>query len=96
VHSLKELSLDNLLLDGLLDYNGLIHTIASRRTITMAELPPVLFLSHGTTMMLGENSRVRDYWRKLGDDALRHGVKGVVIMVSVNVSPEVTTAGVGH
>ena len=46
-----------------------------------ADLPPVLFLSHGTTMMLGEDSRVRDYWRKLGQDALKAGVKGVIIMV---------------
>jgi hypothetical protein len=32
-------------------------------------------------MLLGEDSRIRDYWRKLGQDALRHGVKGVIIMV---------------
>ncbi|EOA89724.1 uncharacterized protein SETTUDRAFT_104655, partial [Exserohilum turcica Et28A] len=44
------------------------------------ELAPVHFLSHGTTMVLGEDSRIRDYWRKIGRDALRHGVKGVIIM----------------
>lgn len=32
-------------------------------------------------MLLGEDSRIRDYWRKLGKDALDHGVKGVIIMV---------------
>ncbi|KAK5064584.1 hypothetical protein LTR84_000417 [Exophiala bonariae] len=31
-------------------------------------------------MLLGEDSRVRDYWRKLGQDALNHGVKGIIIM----------------
>ncbi|KAE8136112.1 Extradiol ring-cleavage dioxygenase, class III enzyme, subunit B [Aspergillus pseudotamarii] len=43
-------------------------------------LAPVLFLSHGTTMMLGTDSRTRDYWEALGRDALRHGAKGVIIM----------------
>lgn len=33
-------------------------------------------------MMLGEDSRVKDYWRKIGQDALDHGIKGVVLMVS--------------
>ncbi|KAI8671844.1 putative aromatic ring-opening dioxygenase family protein [Fusarium keratoplasticum] len=46
----------------------------------MADLPPVHFLSHGTTMLLGEDSRVRDYWRKIGQDALNHGIKGVILM----------------
>ncbi|KAJ0419696.1 Extradiol ring-cleavage dioxygenase, class III enzyme, subunit B [Aspergillus carlsbadensis] len=46
----------------------------------MAELAPVLFLSHGTAALLQEDSRVRDYWKKLGLDALDHGVKGVIIM----------------
>lgn len=32
-------------------------------------------------MMLGTDSRTRDYWEALGRDALRHGVKGVIIMV---------------
>ncbi|KAH7384680.1 Extradiol ring-cleavage dioxygenase, class III enzyme, subunit B [Pyrenochaeta sp. MPI-SDFR-AT-0127] len=46
----------------------------------MAELAPVHFLSHGTTMLLGEDSKIRDYWRKIGRDALNHGIKGVIIM----------------
>lgn len=45
------------------------------------DLAPVHFLSHGTTMLLGEDSKIRDYWRKLGRDALKHGVKGIIIMV---------------
>lgn len=45
------------------------------------ELAPVLFLSHGTTMLLGEDSKIRDYWTKLGRDALKHGVRGIIIMV---------------
>ncbi|KAL2783283.1 Extradiol ring-cleavage dioxygenase, class III enzyme, subunit B [Aspergillus keveii] len=46
----------------------------------MTELAPVLFLSHGTAALLQEDSGVRDYWKKLGQDALDHGVKGVIIM----------------
>lgn len=33
-------------------------------------------------MLLGEDSRVRDYWRKIGQDALNHGIKGVILMVT--------------
>ncbi|PYI26487.1 aromatic ring-opening dioxygenase family protein [Aspergillus indologenus CBS 114.80] len=43
-------------------------------------LTPVHFFSHGSTMMLGEESSSADYWRKCGDEALAHGIKGVVIM----------------
>lgn len=31
-------------------------------------------------MMLGEQSASADYWKQCGDDALAHGVKGIVIM----------------
>ncbi|PYH43784.1 DODA-type extradiol aromatic ring-opening family dioxygenase [Aspergillus saccharolyticus JOP 1030-1] len=43
-------------------------------------LTPVHFFSHGSTMMLGEESSSADYWRKCGDEALAQGIKGVVIM----------------
>lgn len=33
-----------------------------------------------STMMLGEQSTSADYWKKCGDEALAHGVKGVVMM----------------
>lgn len=46
-----------------------------------ADLAPVHFLSHGTAALLQEDSRVRDYWRKLGKDALSHGIKGIIVMV---------------
>lgn len=49
--------------------------------IFATDLPPVHFFSHGTTMILGEQSIIADYWKKCGDEALAHGVKGVVIMV---------------
>lgn len=42
---------------------------------------PVHFFSHGSTMMLGEESQSADYWKKCGDEALANGIKGVVIMV---------------
>ncbi|KAK7534743.1 Extradiol ring-cleavage dioxygenase, class III enzyme, subunit B [Phyllosticta citribraziliensis] len=43
-------------------------------------LTPVHFFSHGSTMMLGEESTSADYWKKCGDEALAHGIKGVVMM----------------
>ncbi|RYP90178.1 hypothetical protein DL770_003714 [Monosporascus sp. CRB-9-2] len=43
-------------------------------------LTPVHFFSHGSTMMLGEESESADYWKKCGDEALAHGLKGVVVM----------------
>jgi hypothetical protein len=33
-------------------------------------------------MMLGEESKSADYWKRCGDEALAQGIKGVVIMVS--------------
>jgi aromatic ring-opening dioxygenase catalytic subunit (LigB family) len=45
-------------------------------------LAPVHFFSHGSTMMLGEQSQSADYWRRTGEEALAHNIKGVIIMVS--------------
>ncbi|KAL1957492.1 hypothetical protein VTO42DRAFT_5955 [Malbranchea cinnamomea] len=41
---------------------------------------PVYFFSHGSTMMLGEESTSADYWKKCGDEALAHGIKGVIML----------------
>jgi aromatic ring-opening dioxygenase catalytic subunit (LigB family) len=54
---------------------------SQKRLMDTEELAPVHFLSHGTAALLQEDSRVRDYWKKIGQDALNHGVKGVIIMV---------------
>ncbi|KAK4986150.1 hypothetical protein LTR50_005522 [Elasticomyces elasticus] len=43
-------------------------------------LTPVHFFSHGSTMMLGEETESADYWKKCGDAALANGVKGVIMM----------------
>ena len=43
-------------------------------------LTPVHFFSHGSTMMLGEECQSASYWKKCGDEALAHDIKGVVIM----------------
>ncbi|ESZ93896.1 aromatic ring-opening dioxygenase family protein [Sclerotinia borealis F-4128] len=43
-------------------------------------LTPVHFFSHGSTMMLGEESNSATYWKKCGDEALANGIKHVVIM----------------
>ncbi|KAF2214213.1 hypothetical protein CERZMDRAFT_110593 [Cercospora zeae-maydis SCOH1-5] len=40
----------------------------------------VHFFSHGSTMMLGEETTSADYWKQAGDDALAHGIKGVIMM----------------
>jgi aromatic ring-opening dioxygenase catalytic subunit (LigB family) len=42
----------------------------------------VHWISHGSTMMLGEESESATYWKKAGDEALANGIKGVVMMVS--------------
>lgn len=42
---------------------------------------PVHFFSHGSTMMLGEDSASARYWEQAGQEALRQGVEHVVIMV---------------
>lgn len=44
-------------------------------------LTPVHWLSHGSTMMLGEECEAATYWKKAGDEALANGIKGVVMMV---------------
>lgn len=31
-------------------------------------------------MMLGEESRSADYWKACGDEALRNGIKGIIMM----------------
>lgn len=46
----------------------------------MSALTPVHFFSHGSTMMLGEESDSATYWKACGDDALAHNIKGVIIM----------------
>lgn len=69
---------------------------------------PVHFFSHGSTMMLGEESSSASYWKACGDDALAHGIKGVVMMgahwdasgdrieVSGNPKPEKSPVGYVH
>lgn len=46
------------------------------------KMAPVHFFSHGSTMMLGEDSASARYWEKMGDEAIKNGVEHVVIMVS--------------
>ncbi|KAJ1328862.1 4,5-DOPA dioxygenase extradiol [Microdochium nivale] len=46
----------------------------------MTPLTPVYFFSHGSTMMLGEESEAADYWKNAGDTALANNIKGVVMM----------------
>ncbi|KAF4548660.1 Hypothetical protein D9617_26g078730 [Elsinoe fawcettii] len=70
---------------------------------------PVHFFSHGSTMMLGEESESADYWKRCGDEALKNGIKGVIIMgahwdapgqnridVSANPSPKKSPVGYVH
>jgi aromatic ring-opening dioxygenase catalytic subunit (LigB family) len=42
--------------------------------------PPIHFFSHGSTMMLGEESKSADYWEACGDEANQHGFKGIIMM----------------
>ncbi|PVI04310.1 LigB subunit of an aromatic-ring-opening dioxygenase LigAB [Periconia macrospinosa] len=43
-------------------------------------LTPIHFFSHGSTMMLGEETRSATYWKQCGDAALARNIKGVVMM----------------
>lgn len=45
--------------------------------------PPVLLFSHGTTLLTGAESHIREYWKFQADKALEYGIKGVIIMVSL-------------
>src|SRR5205823_2762123 len=70
---------------------------------------PVHFFSHGSTMMLGEESESATYWKKCGDEALANNIKGVIMMgahwdarghnridVSMNPSPSKSPVGYVH
>ncbi|KAH9842196.1 LigB subunit of an aromatic-ring-opening dioxygenase LigAB [Teratosphaeria destructans] len=71
-------------------------------------LSPVHFFSHGSTMMLGEESSSATYWKQCGDEALAHGIKGVIMMgahwdaegdsiqVSANPTPAKSPVGYVH
>jgi aromatic ring-opening dioxygenase catalytic subunit (LigB family) len=48
----------------------------------MGKPTPLIFVSHGSTMMLGEESVVTRDWQEIGRKAERRGIKGVVMMVS--------------
>jgi hypothetical protein len=37
-------------------------------------------------MMLGEESESADYWKRSGDEALAHDIKGVIMMVNISRS----------
>ena len=37
-------------------------------------------------MMLGEECDSASYWKQCGDEALAHGIKGVIIMVGKDAS----------
>lgn len=50
------------------------------------KMAPVHFFSHGSTMMLGEDSNSAKYWEKMGDLALANGLEHVIMMVSGYVS----------
>jgi NADH dehydrogenase FAD-containing subunit len=52
--------------------------------MAQTQLTPVHFFSHGSTMMLGEESASATYWKKCGDAALANGIKHVVMMVRSN------------
>ncbi|ETS85198.1 hypothetical protein PFICI_03223 [Pestalotiopsis fici W106-1] len=68
-------------------------------------LAPVHFFSHGSTAMLGEESKSADYWKSCGDAALANGIKHVIIMgahwaaindeIHVATNPNPTKAPIG-
>lgn len=48
-------------------------------------LTPVHFFSHGSTRMLEAETESGEYWEKCGQEALAHGVKGIILMVSLTL-----------
>lgn len=42
----------------------------------------MFLFAHGSTMMLGEESEPAKIWEEVGNEALRRGVKRIVMMVS--------------
>ena len=54
---------------------------SNRRMAITKGSPPVLLFSHGTTMLTGEDSHIREYWLHHGNKALEYGIKGIIIMV---------------
>lgn len=44
-------------------------------------LTPVHFFSHGSTRMLEAETEAGSYWHRCGQEALKHNVKGVILMV---------------
>jgi aromatic ring-opening dioxygenase catalytic subunit (LigB family) len=51
--------------------------------LTMFKATPVFLFAHGSTMMLGEESEPAEIWREVGNEALRRGIKHIVMMVSL-------------
>ncbi|OJJ72279.1 hypothetical protein ASPBRDRAFT_41954 [Aspergillus brasiliensis CBS 101740] len=47
-----------------------------------ANLPPVHLFSHGSPLMICETTECSKYWRKCGDEARAHNVKGIVFLSS--------------
>lgn len=41
---------------------------------------PCFFMSHGSTMMLGEDSKPAEFWQSVGKEAKRRGIKGIIWM----------------
>ncbi|KAF4548393.1 Catalytic LigB subunit of aromatic ring-opening dioxygenase-like protein [Elsinoe fawcettii] len=66
---------------------------------------PVFLFAHGSTMMLGEESEPAEIWKQTGDEAIRRGIKRIVIMgahwetqgdlVEVSMNPKPTLLPVG-
>ncbi|KAK3378389.1 Extradiol ring-cleavage dioxygenase, class III enzyme, subunit B [Podospora didyma] len=76
------------------------------KTNTMA---PVHLFSHGSAMMLGEDSASARYWKQCGDEALLNGVEHIVMMgahwattspggvlISANPRPNKAPVGLVH
>lgn len=55
-------------------------------------LSPVHLFSHGSTMMLGEDSASARYWERCGEEALAHGIEHVVMMVHTHPNTDEKTS----
>ncbi|KAH6618434.1 aromatic ring-opening dioxygenase family protein [Boeremia exigua] len=71
----------------------------------MIGIAPVFLFAHGSTMMLGEESEPAKVWEQVGNEALRRGIKRIVMMgahwespgdtieISMNPGPKMLPVG---
>ena len=71
-------------------FNNLDSNEPNRHSTPPTKMTPVHLFSHGSTMMLGEESASASYWEKCGREALANGIEHVIMMVCIFPSHSLT------